>query len=144
MGLKLHSGETIFLDTAPFIYLFEDHKAYADRVDALFAAGMEAGCRFVTSLITYIEILTLPEKQGNHRLVAKYRDYFTNSESLRLQPLDLIIAEETVRIRARYGLKTPDAIQVATALSCGADHVVTNDKQWRDVPVLPVVLVDEL
>ena len=144
MGLKLRPDETIFLDTAPFIYFFEDNKAYADRVDALFMAGMETGCRFVTSLITYIEILTLPERQGNHRLAAKYRDYFTNSASLSIHPLDLTVADETVRIRAQYGLKTPDAIQVATALSCGADHVVTNDKQWRGVPHLPVVLVDEL
>ena len=144
MGLKLRPDETIFLDTAPFIYFFEDNKAYAERVDALFVAGMESGCRFVTSLITYIEILTLPERQGNHRLAAKYRDYFTNSESLTIHPLDLNVADGTVRIRARYGLKTPDAIQVAAALSCGADHVVTNDKQWRCVPDLPVVLVDEL
>ncbi len=56
----------------------------------------------------------------------------------------MIVANETIRIRARYGLKTPDAIQVATALSCGADHVVTNDKQWRIVSNLPVVLMDEL
>ena len=144
MGLKLRSNEIIFLDTAPFIYFFEDNKVYADRVDALFSAGTESGCRFVTSLITYIEILTLPERQGNHRLAAKYRDYFTNSDSLSIHPLDLIVANETIRIRARYGLKTPDAIQVATALSCGADHVVTNDKQWRIVSNLPVVLMDEL
>jgi predicted nucleic acid-binding protein len=144
MGLKLRSNEIIFLDTAPFIYFFEDNKVYADRVDALFSAGTESGCRFVTSLITYIEILTLPERQGNHRLAAKYGDYFTNSDSLSIHPLDLIVANETIRIRARYGLKTPDAIQVATALSCGADHVVTNDKQWRIVSNLPVVLMDEL
>ena len=144
MGLKLHPGETIFLDTAPFIYYFEDHKTYADRMEALLAAGMESGCRFVTSLITYIEVLTLPEKRGNHRLAAKYRDYFTNSNALSIHPLDLIVADATVRIRARHGLRTPDAIQIATALSCGADHVVTNDKQWRIVPDLPVVVMDEL
>jgi predicted nucleic acid-binding protein len=86
----------------------------------------------------------LPERQENHRLAAKYRDYFTNSDSLSIHPLDMIVANETIRIRARYGLKTPDAIQVATALSCGADHVVTNDKQWRIVSNLPVVLMDEL
>ncbi|MEI8352347.1 MAG: PIN domain-containing protein [bacterium] len=132
------------MDTAPFIYFFEDNKIYANRVDALFMAGMESGCRFVTSLITYIEILTLPERHGNQRLAAKYRDYFTHSDSLSIHPLDLIVADETIRIRARYGLKTPDAIQVATALSCGADHVVTNDKQWQSVTNLPVVLVNEL
>jgi predicted nucleic acid-binding protein len=98
----------------------------------------------VTSLITYIEILTLPERMGKRRLASKYRDFLTNSNSLSIHPLNLAVADEAVRIRARHGLRTPDAIQLATALVCGADHVVTNDKRWRVVSGLHVVLVDEL
>jgi predicted nucleic acid-binding protein len=144
MGLKLHPEETIFLDTAPFIYFFEENETYVERVGSLFVASEESGCRFVTSLITYIEILTLPERMGKHRLAAKYRDFLTNSNSLSIHPLNLAVADEAVRIRARHGLRTPDAIQLATARVCGADHVVTNDKRWRAVSGLHVVLVDEL
>jgi len=144
MGLKLSAGMSVFLDTAPLIYFFEENERYIKRLSGLFETITEMEIQAVTSLITYIEILTLPEKHGATRLAAKYRDFLTNSEQISIYPLTLPVADEAVRLRAAHGLRTPDAIQLAVARLCGADRVITNDRSWRGVPGVDVVLVEEL
>jgi predicted nucleic acid-binding protein len=47
-------------------------------------------------------------------------------------------------IRARHGLRTPDAIMVATAIESGATLAVTNDDAWRKVKELEVVMLRDL
>ena len=43
-----------------------------------------------------------------------------------------------------YGIKTPDAIQIATALLGGATALVTNDDQLKRITEIEIVLLDEL
>jgi len=144
MGLTLTTGQTVFLDSAPLIYFFEENTQYVEQMDRIFQAVAARQCAVVTSMITYIELLTLPEKMGDRRLAAKYRECLTNSEGFSIYPLNLTVADGAVELRARYGLRTPDAIQLSTAKVCGADYVLTNDRAWKKVPELNVVLVDEL
>ncbi|WP_404987325.1 type II toxin-antitoxin system VapC family toxin [Candidatus Hadarchaeum sp.] len=58
--------------------------------------------------------------------------------------MDAAIAERAADLRARYGLRTPDALQVATALHAGATAFLTNDARLKAVRELEVVLLDEL
>jgi predicted nucleic acid-binding protein len=144
MGLKLQEDNILFLDTAPFIYFFEKEGKFSRAVRVLLDGIYTARAQIITSLITYIEINTVPAKAGDSRMLAKYREYFTNSESVSIHPLNLAIAEESIRFRSEYHLKTPDAIQLATATYCGADYVITNDRDWKQVKELNIVLVSEL
>lgn len=129
MGLTVRRDQTVFVDTVVFIYYFENNEVYAERLDRLFLSFADLNVQIVTSIITYVEVLTLPERTGNSRLAAKYRDYLTNSANLSVYPLSLQVADEAVRLRAKHDLRTPDAIQLATACVCGADAVLTNDKR---------------
>lgn len=144
MDLSLSSASLLFFDTAPFIYYFEDNVQFAERVGRLLDRVYAADAQITTSLITYIEITTAAEKAGDRKTLARYRDYFTNSEAMSLQPFNLAIAEETVRFRAAYDLRTPDAIQLATASYCGADYVITNDRDWAKVDEFDIILIAEL
>ncbi|MBC8417934.1 MAG: PIN domain-containing protein [Proteobacteria bacterium] len=54
------------------------------------------------------------------------------------------IADHVANLRAQYQFKTPDAIQLGTALACGADYIITNDKAWQRFEEIKVVLVEEL
>jgi predicted nucleic acid-binding protein len=47
-------------------------------------------------------------------------------------------------LRAEYNLRTPDAIQAATALSCGATGFVSNDAGFRRVTGLDIMVLDDL
>jgi predicted nucleic acid-binding protein len=44
-------------------------------------------------------------------------------------------------MRAEQGIKTPDAIHLATALLAGCNIVVTNDSAWRKVRRAMIVAV---
>jgi hypothetical protein len=121
MGIKLKPGDILFLDTAPFIYFFEQHSIYFPVMKSLFARVYETGAQAITSIITYIELTTHPARLGRHQLVRKYRDYLSNSENISLFPLDMLIADQVVQLRGKYSLKTPDAVQLGTAVSGGAD-----------------------
>ena len=81
MGLDLNSGDIIFLDTAPFIYFFERHPDYFPALEMLFDRLYEVDAQAITSIITYIELTTLPACQGEKQLVRKYRDFLSNSEN---------------------------------------------------------------
>jgi predicted nucleic acid-binding protein len=49
-----------------------------------------------------------------------------------------------VTFRVKYGLKTPDAVQIATAAVSGADYIITNDKKWKKIKEVHIVLLSEL
>jgi predicted nucleic acid-binding protein len=144
MGLDLKSADIIFLDTAPFIYFFEQHPEYFPALETFFDQLYESGAQAITSIITYIELTTHPMRQGKKQLVRKYRDYLSNSDNVSLFPLDISIADHVVHLRAQYQFKTPDAIQLGTAVACGADYVITNDRAWKQLKEVKVVLVEEL
>ena len=144
MGLDLKAGDIIFLDTAPFIYFFEQHPDYFPAIEMLFDRLYETDAQAITSIITYIELTTQPARRGKAQLVRKYRDYLTNSENISLFPLDLSIADQAVELRAQHHFKTPDAIQLGTAIACGADYIITNDKEWQRVEEIQVVMVGDL
>lgn len=73
MGLEITPNATYALDTAPLIYLIEQNPDYIETIRSFFHKAAASHCTLITSLITYIEVLTLPQKLGNHRLAAKYR-----------------------------------------------------------------------
>lgn len=144
MGLEFKSSDILFLDTAPFMYFFQQHPDYFPALETMFDRLYETGAQAITSIITYIELTTHPARQGEKQLVRKYRDYLTNSENISLFPLDLNIADHAVELRAQHHFKTPDAIQLGTAVACGADLVITNDKEWRRFEEVRVVMLEDL
>ncbi len=144
MGLKIAPGMRLFLDTPAFIYFFEQHAHYGPPLNRLFDAVYREGAEVITSLITYLEITTLPARKGDQKLVTRYRSFFTNAEHVSLQPIDLLVADTAVRFRAQYSMRTPDALQWAAACVAGADAVVTNNQAWTRVADLPVYLIDDL
>ena len=144
MGIDLEGGDIIFLDTAPFIYFFEQHPDHFPALEKLFAQLYETGAQAITSIMTYIELTTHPARLGQHQLIRKYRDYLTNSENISLFPIDMNIADYVVELRTKYYFKTPDAIQLGTAIACGADYILTNDKAWQKFDEVKVFLIKDL
>lgn len=67
--------------------------------------------------------------------------YFPNLE---LAPVSRDVLLDAAGLRARYRLRTPDAIVVATGLQSGATAAVTNDDSWRDLPSLKILTLSEL
>ena len=113
-------------------------------MEMLFDRIYDTNAQAITSIITYIELTTQPARQGKTQLVRKYRDYLLNSENISLFPLDLNIADQAVELRAQHHFKTPDAIQLGTAVACGADYIITNNKDWQRVEEIQILMVEDL
>jgi len=47
-------------------------------------------------------------------------------------------------MRARYGLRTPDALQAATAICSRATLLVSNDRAFRRVEGIRSLLLDDI
>ena len=56
----------------------------------------------------------------------------------------LEVANRAAHPRAEYGLKTPDALQTATAVASAATGFVSNDIDFKRIEDLDVVLLDHL
>jgi predicted nucleic acid-binding protein len=107
------------LDTAPIIYFIEQHPKYHPIVRSIFRAFSTGTVFGITSVVTLVAVLTLPLALGNHYLAQQYRDVLLHSRNLRIFDLNATIAERAADLRARYRLRTPDALQLAAALERG-------------------------
>ncbi len=127
-----------------FIYHLQDHPRYSPLTQLLLEAwemGRNAG---VISVITLLEVLVKPKREGNMEAARDYLELLTTYPNLMIVEVDLQVAELASDLRARYGVRTPDALQVAAALRAGATVFITNDRRLKRVAELEVVLLDEL
>ncbi|MBV9388745.1 MAG: type II toxin-antitoxin system VapC family toxin [Chroococcidiopsidaceae cyanobacterium CP_BM_ER_R8_30] len=137
-------GQVVGLDTAPLIYFIEQNEAYLDLVRAFFQAMSQGDFQVVTSTLTLTEVLVHPLRSGNVELTEQYRDILLDQESLMILPVAVEIAEVAAQLRATQNLRTPDAIQIATAMQGGATFFLTNDIRLATVPGLEVLVLDAL
>ena len=118
------SGKKAFLDTNLFIYLIEENRLYLDRVHKMLQFLEHNSYEIITSTLTLGEILTKPYKDNRLDLVETYKAFFSDME---LIELNSEIASMFAYIRAEYSIKTPDAVQLASAIYGDADLFITND-----------------
>jgi predicted nucleic acid-binding protein len=135
---------TVALDTAPLIAFIAKEEPYLAVVRPLFQAIDQGKIRAVTSTVTLIEVLVRPLREKNAELATQYKDILTRAKYLTTYSLDEPIALQAAELRASLNLRTPDAIQVATAMIGGADTLITNDKRLRVPPQLTRIVLDEL
>lgn len=145
MGLTdILRGKVVGVDTTLFIYFIERNPTYVDIARAFFQVVDRGECKAVTSIISLLEVLVVPFRNGDMNLARQYNDILFDTEGLSTVSLSPTIAEEAARLRASYTIRTPDSIQMATAIVEGATFFLTNDKQLPSLPNLKKLMVDEL
>lgn len=140
----LNNTQRLYIETAPLIYYVEVNPNYAARMDAVIAAVEDGSIEAYSSVLTLTEVLVHPLKEANNALAQQYRDTLMHNQDLRLVPITAGIAESAADLRARYNLRTPDALHVAAAIDNGCDAFLTNDIGIRRVTEINVVVLDEL
>lgn len=137
-------GSTVGLDTGPLIYYIEEHPVFLTKISPFFEAAERNEFRIVTSLVTLIEVLVHPLREGRPELAKEYRNILLQSSALTAIPLDEGIAEEAAALRARHNLRTPDSIQLATAIRSGASWFLTNDAALANLSEISVLVLKQL
>lgn len=138
------SARVLALDTSAFIYHIERHPAFAPRVNTVFQEIERGRARGVTSTLTFLEVLVGPYRVGDHARRIALSALLASFPGVSWVELDLAVADRAASLRGKYRLRTPDAIQLATALEAGADAFLTNDQELSRVTEVPVLLMDEI
>ena len=140
MWAGLAQGATVMVDTAPFIYVLESHPQLADQFVGLFEAAAKGNLTIALSTITLAEVLTGPFKAGQTALAKRYEKALSQYKVISVSPA---IAALAAQLRARYRLKLPDAIQLASALDIGAAALVTHDRDFSQVSGMTILRGDQ-
>lgn len=136
VAAALPDNALVLVDSAPIIYLLEANAKFAAHFAPLFQRHADGEIRLAVTTVTVAEVLSGPLKHGEEVLAKRYRAVL---EAWQVVDFTCDIAESAARLRGKYGLKLPDALQVASALSINADALVTHDRDFSKVRGLLVL-----
>ena len=137
----LSDGDTVLVDTAPWIYVLEDHPVFAPRFTGLFEAAEQGRLQLALTTVTLAEVLAGPFKAKQTALAKRYEKALNHYQVV---PLTAQVAALAAQLRGQYRLKLPDAVQLASALDIGAAALVTHDRNFSTVQGLPVLTGEPL
>jgi predicted nucleic acid-binding protein len=145
-GLRgfLRRHQRIALDTSVFIYQLEANPRYADLTDHVFSWLERPSHTAVTSTITMTELLVQPYRISDEQQVDEFYALLSTYPSLDWIAPSLLIADTAAKIRAAHRLRTPDALQAATAVQSEATGLVTNDLVFERVKEFETLVLDHL
>ncbi|HUP00876.1 MAG TPA: type II toxin-antitoxin system VapC family toxin [Gemmatimonadota bacterium] len=133
----------VALDTVAFIYFIEEHPDFLPFLSPLLTEADQGRREIVTSAVTLIEVLVVPYRAGDLPLAERYEALLTRSRGVRLIDLDRGQLRAGAQLRATYGVRTPDALQLAAALTCRCGVFVTNDRRLPAIPGLRIVQLSD-
>jgi len=144
LASALAGHRLVVLDTSVWIYHFEGSAAYGRAADSVLEAVTEGKIEAVASELVLLELLVAPLKTGAQDVADEIELTLLHFPNLQLAPVTRAVLVRAAEIRARYGLRTPDAIMLATAVESGATLAVTNDNAWQKMKEIDVLLVRDL
>ena len=132
---ELSAKQIYALDTVVLIYFLERHPNYYNDAKKLFQR-IEAGeISAVLSTLVFAELLVPAFRLNKTQLCQKIIRSLSNFPNLKIVPVSSDISIDAARLRANYGIRTPDAIHLATALASSAEGLITNDKALLKVAI---------
>lgn len=127
----------IYLDTAPVIYLVEGVEPYftilAQRLN-------DQDITQVCGELTRLEARVNPIRLGQAALLSAFDVYFADIIS-EIIPLTRPVVDQATELRARYNFRTPDALQLASAITGGCECFLTNDITLRKCTDIKVEVI---
>jgi predicted nucleic acid-binding protein len=144
LRLFLRRHRRIALDTSVFIYQLEANARYLALADSVFSWIEKPGHEAVTSTITMTELLVPSYRDGDESRVDAFYGLLSTYPNLRWIAPDLETADLAAKLRALYRLRTPDALQAATAIRAQATGFVTSDPAFARIGELDTVVLDRI
>jgi predicted nucleic acid-binding protein len=144
LASELQAGDRVFLDANVFIYYLQEHPRFAPCIEPVFDLIASGKIEAVASVLTLLEILVRPLREGRLDLADQYAAMLAGSDHLQLLPVNAEIARRGSEIRASSrSVRTPDAIQIATADVANARVFLTNDRGIRAVAGTRTLLLED-
>lgn len=131
----------IFLDACIIIYWVESSEPFYSKLLMKLDHIVEQHPEHIltVSRLSFLECLVKPTREKDKKTIEIYRNFFESAE-LEIIEIEPSMIETATQLRADYSLRTPDAIQAASCLVAGEQHIfLTNDKRFTSVTQLNVV-----
>lgn len=133
----------LFFDACIVIYQVEVADPFYSRVSAAVAsvAAAHRGLRYAVSRLSVLECLVRPLRDEDADAIARYQEFFSAND-VEIVELSPQVIDLATRLRAVHGLRTPDSIQAACAMSLrGRTIFMTGDVSFKKVDGLEVMIV---
>jgi len=130
----------IYLDANVVIRLVEGDAATLAPLAARLQPLLGVANSVLTSRLSRIECRTKPLQNQDAKTLAQFEVFFSGVE-LALAEVSATVIERATELRAKYGLKTPDALHYATAIEFGAKVFLTGDKTFVRCNEIPVEVI---
>jgi len=112
----------IYLDACLVIYEVEMHPQF--QLPLRRAMAQARGATYAISPLVKCECLVAPYKRSDPALLRRFESFFAQLVLLPLLEADFI---QAAQLRARFGLRTPDALHLACAQRHQCEALWTND-----------------
>lgn len=132
-----------FFDASALIYLIEGAEPFGSRVKNALAQNLAEypNLGAAISRLSWLECRVRPMRDNNHLTLVQFDAFFSRSDLTWVELNQTVIELATV-IRVRHGLRTPDALQAASCLQLGDEHIFfTGDADFKRVAGLNVRLL---
>lgn len=129
----LNRYQKVGLDSSILIYHLEGLMPYADLTEAIFRSLARGEFFAALSTISVTELLAKPLAEEKDEAVALCEQFLQGLPYTTIIAPSYAIAREAARLRGHHGLRTPDALLLATALSEGAKAFLTNDAAFARI-----------
>lgn len=143
-SLILPPSGRVYLDSNCIIYSVEKFEPYCRVLENVWQAAEPGSIEIVSSELTFLETLVKPVRESNKLIENLFRELLLESGSVKLMPITNKVLEQAISLRARDGLKTPDAIHAATALESGCKVIITNDSAFNRLNDISVLVLSEI
>lgn len=123
-------GPKIALDTNIFIYALEDEGKLGNSARRLFTEIKRKKPQVFTSVLTIQEVFVGVYKEGLEDRIPNYLEFILGAGLITVVDVNREIVILAAKIRAEHKtIRTPDAIQLATAIYAGAREFITADRR---------------
>lgn len=143
LRISLQRHRQLALDGCIFIYQIEAHPKYVASTDIVFSWLAASRSRAFTSTITMTEVLVPAYRSRGQELLDNFYGLLSTYPNLQWVSVSLEVADLAAKLRAQHNLRTPDAIQAATAIHAKATVFITNDPKFRRVSEFEVLVLDD-
>jgi predicted nucleic acid-binding protein len=121
----------VYPDTCIVIYLIEGSTEVQEVVRSAFDTPEGDSITLCYSDLTRLECRVGPLQREDEDLLGLFDLFFTSSDTERV-PLTTEVFDLAAELRAKYRLKTPDAIHLAAALRAECEELWTNDRRFSN------------
>ncbi|MGP1677536.1 MAG: type II toxin-antitoxin system VapC family toxin [Burkholderiales bacterium] len=132
-----------FFDASALIYLIEGKAPFGSKVrtELAAAAAKHPDLGSAVSRLTWLECRVGPMRANDTAALAAFDAFFARPDLVWVE-MNRDVVELAAAIRVKHGLRTPDALQAASCLQLGTNHLfLTGDAAFKRVAGLKVKLL---